>query len=170
VRGPRSSLFEALQTGTGAQLEPLSIVISTQAPSDADLLSVLIDDAQRGHDPKTVLRLHTAPDEMDPFSLAAIEAANPALHVFMNKDEVLAMAESAKRMPARQAEFENLVLNRRVEASNPFVSRPAWAACGGAVADLHNVPIYAGLDLSSVSDLTALVSLDPGRSRSWTQS
>jgi phage terminase large subunit-like protein len=157
VRGPRSPLYEAMETATGAQLEPLSICISTQAPSDGDLLSILIDDAQRGHDPKTVLRLHTAPEEMDPFSLEAIEAANPALHVFMNKDEVLAMAESAKRMPARQAEFENLVLNRRVEASNPFVSRPAWAACGGEVADLHNVPIYAGLDLSSVSDLTALV-------------
>ena len=45
VRGPKSELYEALETATGAQEDPLSIVISTQAPNDADLLSVLIDDA-----------------------------------------------------------------------------------------------------------------------------
>ncbi len=46
VRGPRSELYEALETAGGAQEEPLSIVISTQAPTSADLLSVLIDDAK----------------------------------------------------------------------------------------------------------------------------
>src|SRR5215831_2708778 len=51
VRGPRSELFEALETGSSAQLQPLSIVISTQAPTDADLLSVLIDDAIAGRMP-----------------------------------------------------------------------------------------------------------------------
>ena len=42
VRGPRSPLYEALETATGAQEDPLSIIISTQAPTDADLFSVLI--------------------------------------------------------------------------------------------------------------------------------
>jgi len=60
-------------------------------------------------------------------------------------------------MPARESEFRNLILNQRVEASNPFVSRSVWQACGGAVGDLHTRPLYGGLDLSSVSDLTALV-------------
>jgi hypothetical protein len=48
VRGPRSKLYEALETATAGQLAPLSIVISTQAVSDADLLSILIDDALGG--------------------------------------------------------------------------------------------------------------------------
>ena len=39
VRGPRSELYEALETAAAAQEDPLSIVISTQAPTDADLLS-----------------------------------------------------------------------------------------------------------------------------------
>jgi hypothetical protein len=38
IRGSRSSLFEALQSGTAALQDPLSIVISTQAASDSDLL------------------------------------------------------------------------------------------------------------------------------------
>ena len=33
VRGPRSELYEALETATGAQENPLSIVISTQTPN-----------------------------------------------------------------------------------------------------------------------------------------
>ena len=44
----------------------------------------------------------------------------------MNQKEVLDMAASAKRLPSRQAEFENLVLNRRVEAKSPFVSQTVW--------------------------------------------
>src|SRR5262245_61937930 len=59
VRGPRSELFEAIETGSAAQLQPLSIIISTQAPTDADLLSILIDDALAGYDPRAVCILIT---------------------------------------------------------------------------------------------------------------
>ena len=157
VRGERSTLYEAIETATGAQENPLSIVISTQAPTDRDLLSMLIDDALAGHDPHTVVQLYTAPIDLDPFAEATIKMANPALSVFMNKREVMAMAASAKRMPAREAEFRNLVLNQRVEVANPFITTGVWKACGGEVGDLHGIPCYAGLDLSSVADLTAFV-------------
>src|SRR6476469_1501316 len=92
VKGPRSELYEALETATGAQDDPLSLIISTQAPTDADLLSVLIDDALQGNDPKVVLSLYTASMDLDPFSVEAIRAANPAFGDFLNDREVLAMA------------------------------------------------------------------------------
>jgi phage terminase large subunit-like protein len=79
VRGPRSTLYEALETGVGAQANPLSIIISTQAAHDGDLLSIIIDDALRGADPSTIVKLYTAPPELDPFSVEAIKAANPAM-------------------------------------------------------------------------------------------
>ena len=157
VRGPRSRLYEALETATGAQENPLSIVISTQAPTDADLLSVLIDDGLAAHDPRVVVSLYTAPMDLDPFGDEAIRAANPAFGDFLNPTEVLAMAADAERMPSRQAEFENLILNRRVEASAPFISRQLWIACNAEPLPLAGHPVYGGLDLSAVSDLTALV-------------
>src|SRR5215831_19123276 len=123
VRGPRSPLYEALETATGAQENPLSIIISTQAPTDADLLSVLIDDALQGNDPATVVKLYTAPADFDPFDEATIALANPALGTFLNTQEVLAMARNAKRMPAREAEYRNLILNQRVEPTHMFISR-----------------------------------------------
>lgn len=162
VRGPRSELYEALETATAAQEEPLSIIISTQAPTEADLLSVLIDDAMAGHDPRTVLRFQTAGPDLDPFSEEAIKAANPAFGLFMNSAEVLAMAEDARRMPSRQAEYENLVLNRRVEMHSPFVAKAVWDLnAGDPLEDFRGVPVYAGLDLSETSDLTAFVMVAP---------
>jgi phage terminase large subunit-like protein len=158
VRGPRSALFEAMETATGAQDDALSIIISTQAPTDADLLSILIDDGLAAHDPRVVVALYTAPLTIeDPFSKQAIKAANPAFGDFLNAGEVLAMAEDARRMPSRQAEFENLILNRRVEASAAFCSRSLWLTCNAAPQPIDRVPVYGGLDLSAVSDLTALV-------------
>lgn len=158
VRGPRSELYEALETATGAQEAPLSIVISTQAPTENDLLSVLIDDAVKGEDPRVVVSLYAAADDLDPFSDEAIIAANPAFGDFQNAEETRAMANDAKRMPARENEFRNLILNQRVEAQSPFISRAAWEACAGSVAaDWSGRRVYAGLDLSSTTDLTALV-------------
>ena len=157
VRGPRSPLYEALETATGAQADPLSIIISTQAPTDADLISVLIDDALAGHDPHTVVSLYTAPTDLEPFDEDTIRLANPAFGTFLSAKEVLAMAKDAQRMPAREAEYRNLILNQRVEVSNPFIAPAVWKACGGPVGPFDGVPLYGGLDLSEAADLTALV-------------
>lgn len=158
VKGPRSELYEALETASAAHDDPLSIVISTQAPTDADLLSVLIDDAATGADPRTILALYTAAEALDPFSEEALRAANPAFGDFQSAEELRAMAADAKRMPSREAEFRNLVLNQRVEAVSPFVSRSVWQSCGGEViSSFAGLDVFGGLDLSETSDLTSLV-------------
>ena len=157
VKGPRSALFEALETAVGAQENPLSIIISTQAVTDGDLLSILIDDALIGNNPRVVCKLYTAPRTLDPFARETIALANPALGIFLNEREVFSMAEDARRLPTREAEFRNKILNQRVEACNPFLQPALWQACAGEVADIAGREAYAGLDLSEVRDLTALV-------------
>lgn len=158
VKGPHSGLFEALETATGAQEAPLSVIISTQAPTDADLLSQLIDDAQKGADKRVVCELYSAPKELDPFDVETIKLANPALGDFLNQEEVMAMAESARRLPSREADFRNLVLNQRVEQSNPFISKAVWQTCGGEITEtFEKLEAYGGLDLAAVNDLTCLV-------------
>jgi phage terminase large subunit-like protein len=161
VKGPRSELYEALETATGAQEAPLSLVISTQAPTDADLLSVLIDDAKTDADPRVVLSLYTANEDLDPFSEEAIRAANPAFGDFQNAAETLAMAEDARRMPSREAEFRNLILNQRVEVNAPFITRGVWMACSALVQPFKKKKVWGGLDLSECNDLTALVLVSP---------
>jgi phage terminase large subunit-like protein len=157
VKGPRSELFEALETASAAQEAPLSIVISTQAATDADLLSVLIDDALTRADATQKVWLYTAPLNLDPFSEEAIRAANPAYDEFMNPEEVKQQARDAQRIPSREAAYRNLVINQRVEAHSPFIARQVWTDNGAVPADWEGREVYAGLDLSSVADLTALV-------------
>ena len=162
VKGPRSELYEALETATGGQENPLSIVISTQAPTDGDLLSLLIEDGLSGQDPRVVVSLYSASEELDPFSEEAIRAANPAFGDFQNAVETLAMAEDARRMPSREAEYRNLILNQRVDTDAPFISRSIWTECSSPVIDsFKGLPVFGGLDLSEVSDLTALTLIAP---------
>lgn len=160
VRGPRSELYEALETACAAQEEPLSIIISTQAPTDADLLSVLIDDAQKARDPKVKLALYTSNPEADPFSEETIRQANPAFGDFQQAEEVMAMAADASAMPSRESEYRNLILNQRVDVNDPAVSKTVWISNGDdALDDWGDAPVYAGLDLSSTQDLTAFVKM-----------
>lgn len=164
VRGPRSELYDALETASAAQDAPLSIIISTQATTDADLLSVLIDDALTGADPRVKIDLYTAPmkdektgKELDPFAESTIRLANPHFDDFMNKDEVMGQARRAKRLPVAEASFRNLILNQRVESREPFITRSVWL---GNTGNGERIPagaaVWGGLDLSSVNDLTSL--------------
>jgi phage terminase large subunit-like protein len=158
VVGPRSDLYEAVETAMGAHEAPLSIVISTQAPTDADLLSILIDDAASGADPEKKLFLYSADTALDPFDEATIRQANPAFGDFLNAKETLKTAEDARRMPSREASYRNLILNQRVSQESPFIPERIWNANDGEPDDavFTRGEVYAALDLSSRNDLTAL--------------
>ena len=156
VRGAISDLYNAVENAMGAHDRPLSIVISTQAPTDNDLLSRLIDDASAGADPHTVLSLYTADLDLDPFSVRALKQANPAYGDFLSRSELQGQAARARRMPAQEPQFRNYNLNQRVEAKAPFVSRSVWELNAAAPGPMTGV-CYGGLDLSEVQDLTAFV-------------
>lgn len=154
-QGERSQLYEALETAQQAHENPLSIVISTQAPTDNDLLSILCDDALGGHDPSTIVNIYAADEDDDPFLVKTIKKANPAYGVFQNTTVLKKMADRARRMPSREAAYRNLILNQRVETSNPFVTRSVWEENAGPNEGWGVA--YGGLDLSHTNDLTALV-------------
>jgi phage terminase large subunit-like protein len=155
VVGPHCPLFDALHSGQGAHADPIEFVISTQASSDTDFFSQMVDDA--GDDPHTVCVVYEAPTECDLLDESAWRAANPALGTIVTADYVRGLAEEATRMPSREPQFRNLILNQRVEATSPFVSRSVWKLNAAELMPYVKGPVYAGLDLSSVADLTALV-------------
>jgi phage terminase large subunit-like protein len=108
-------LYDALDTAMGKRLEPLMIVISTQAARDEAPLSTLIDYGlriQRNEitDPSFHLTLYTAPEDADPWNQATWKLANPALGDFRSLKDVQRLALQAQRMPAAEASFKNLIL------------------------------------------------------------
>lgn len=160
VVGPTDKFVSAITTAQGAYANPLLIAISTQAPTDADLFSTWLDAQVAAPDPRVVCHVYSAPEDCAMDDRAGWAAANPALGRFRSLDDVAKQAAQAIAMPANEPEFRNLILNQRVEAVSPFVSRSVWEGNGAAPGDSTGLRVWAGLDLSSVSDLTALVAVD----------
>ncbi len=156
VRGPQSDFIDAITTSQGAHAEPLLIAISTQAASDADLFSQWITDAQTSQDPRIVCHLYAAPEGCDLMDEAAWKAANPALGLFRSLDDLREQMTQAQRMPSMENSARNLLLNQRVSTFSPFISQDVWKSnCGNPRS--FDGPVFAGLDLSARTDLTALV-------------
>lgn len=157
VRGPQSDFIDAITTSQGAHAEPLLIAISTQAASDADLLSIWLDDAKRSNDPRIVSHLYAAPEGCDLLDKAAWSAANPALGLFRSLDDLREQMTQAQRMPSMENTARNLLLNQRVSTESPFISPDVWKSCATDPLPFEDAPVFAGLDLSARTDLTALV-------------
>jgi phage terminase large subunit-like protein len=175
VRGSQDDFIEAIETAQGAYDAPLLIAISTQAPSDADLFSQWLDDAARSKDPSIVSHVYAAPKErptgkkgpdgkpeMEPIPVTdrkAWRAANPGLGIFRDLGDVETQAAKAKRLPSAENGFRNLILNQRVTRFTPFISPQVWGDAAGKIDEtaFYNGPVWGGLDLSTTTDLTALV-------------
>ena len=157
IRGPQDDFVDAITTAQGAHKSPLLVAISTQAANDVDLFSQWLDDAARSKDQKIVSHVYAAKKEADVLDTEAWYAANPALGIFRSLPDLEEQAKQAARMPSTENTFRNLILNQRVSTFTPFISRNVWESCGGKVLDFGNSPVYAGLDLSARTDLTALV-------------
>lgn len=157
VRGPQSDFIDAITTAQGAHKAPLLLVISTQAANDADLLSQWLDDAAKSKDPRIVSHVYAAKPGADVLDEKAWKAANPALGIFRSLEDLQEQAKQAARMPSSENTFRNLILNQRVSTVTPFISKNVWDNNAGRVLDFGDAPVYAGLDLSARTDLTALV-------------
>ncbi len=162
VEGPVDKFVSALISAQGAYKNGLVIAISTQAASDLDLLSTWIDAQEAAPDPRVVCHVYAAPDSCDLDDRKAWAAANPALGKFRSLEDLEKQVKMAMAMPANEPSVRNLNLNQRVEMVAPFVTKSVWKANGAAPGSIDCRKVWAGLDLSSVADLTALVAVDDG--------
>ena len=163
-------LYDVLDTSFGARTEPLFIVISTQSNDPEHILSRLIDDGLSGIDPSIVCHLYAADEDCELDDESQWKKANPALGKFRDREDLVSAIRKAMRMPAEEPKVRNLFLNQRVAPVASLISRVEWMACAGKVEFVPGEEVYLALDLSSVSDLTALVMVsatDPARIMAW---
>ena len=136
----------------------LALSFPRRRPMISIRLSQMIDDAAIGKNPSVYLQLATAPLDADMFDEKTWFACNEALGKFLDLKEFKSQAVSAKRMPSFRAKFQNLRLNQRIDATTKFISDPDWMECAKPVdmRALAGKPCYAGLDLSTTTDMSAL--------------
>jgi phage terminase large subunit-like protein len=165
AQAPNRNLYDNLTTGTGARAEPLMVVISTQSSDPHHIMSELVDYGEKLNegtlppDPSFHATIYKAPEDADVWIEETWFACNPALGDFRSLEEMQKFAEQARRIPAKESTLRALYLNQRVDADTRFISSVDWEANAGAVdpIELEGRPCWAGLDLSSTKDLSALV-------------
>lgn len=89
--------------------------------------------------------------------------ANPSLGYTIDIEKVRDAFRKAKESPAEENIFRQLRLNQWVKQSVRWMPMDKWDECGTPVDpyELEGRPCYAGMDLSSTSDLTAFVLVFP---------
>lgn len=157
IIGERSDFISALATSQGARQDPLIIYLSTQAPTDGALFSREIDNAITNQDLRTVCHLYAAPEDCDLMDREAWKMANPALGIFRSEQDLYDAVVEAQNMPSKEGQVRNYYFNMRVNTDSPFVSKTVWQENGEQPQSLKGKKVFCGLDLSAVSDLTALV-------------
>jgi phage terminase large subunit-like protein len=158
IKGPRDELLQALETAQATVNNPKSVIISTQADNDGDLLSLRIDAQLANPDPSVRLIMFAAPMDADPFAEATWRNAHPALGTLIPVEHYRQRAEKALRLPQDEAAFRHYELNQRISLTTALLTPSVWESNGGApdMEAFRRGEVYAGLDLSSVSDLTAM--------------
>mgnify|MGYP003694740717 CR=1 FL=1 len=89
-------------------------------------------------------------------------SANPALGDFRSLEDMRIAAKRAQEIPAQENVFRRLFLNQWTEQADRWIALPAWEACYAPRAALEGRRCFVGMDLSTTTDLTALVAVFPG--------
>jgi phage terminase large subunit-like protein len=165
---PDRRLFDVLSTSMGARRQPLLLAISTAGYDKHSILYELYAHAKKVQerpslDPSFLPVLYEAPPDAEWTSPKVWKACNPALGDFRSLEEMQILAARAKEIPAQENNFRRLYLNQWTEQAARWIAMPAWDACQVPVdpATLHGRRCYVGMDLSSTTDLTAIVGVCP---------
>lgn len=164
---PTRELWDVLATSQGARAEPMMIAISTAGYDRHSILWELYSHAKKvaetpALDPSFLPVIYEAPNDADWTDERVWHLANPALADFRSLEEMRVLAARAKEIPAQENTFRRLYLNQWTEQASRWVTLDSWDACQAAApAELHGRRCYVGMDLSSTTDLTALVAVFP---------
>jgi phage terminase large subunit-like protein len=89
------------------------------------------------------------------------QAANPSFGTTIDAEQFAEDCREAQESPAKENSFRRYRLNQWTEQDIRWLPMERWDACGGALKELAGRECCAGLDLSSTTDLSALVLVFP---------
>lgn len=168
---PNRELYDIMTKGSGdARMQPLFFLITT-AGNDRNSICWEIHQkavdvlAGRKFDPTFYPVIFGIDDDDDWADEANWYKANPSLDHTIDIQKVRDAFNSAKENPAEENLFRQLRLNQWVKQSVRWMPIDTWDKCSFPVKveELKGRVCYAGLDLSSTTDITAFVLVFPPR-------
>ena len=167
-----SDLVDVLETATTSKnrTQPILLLIST---ADFDRPSVCNeklayarsvrdnggDKAKPGFDPAFLPAIWEASKDDDWTGPEVWAKTNPNLGVSVSEEALARLCQKAKETPRFQNTFKRLHLNIVTEQADRWINLERWDECSAPVdrEDLRGQRCYMGIDLSSNTDLTAVV-------------
>jgi phage terminase large subunit-like protein len=165
-------LWDALRYGGAARREPLLISITTAGWDTTSICYEQHEYAEKVlkgdiEDDAFFGLIYAADKDDDPLDPKAWKKANPSLGETIQESDMRQAAQEAVASPVKLNAFKRYRLNIWTEQADRWIAPDAWAACTKAedallwrkrmLEELAGQPCFAGLDLGSTSDLTALV-------------
>ena len=165
---PNRALYDVMMTSTGKRSQPLTVLVTTAGFDRSSIcyethcyakqvISGEIDD------PSFMGVIHSADPDDDWEDEATWAKANPNLGVSVPIEYLREQSRRAKQSPAYSNTFCRLHLNIWTEQDVRIIPMHAWDSCDDAVdaESLKGEVCFAGLDLASTRDVTALVLVFP---------
>ena len=166
---PNRKLYDVLTKGSGdAREQPLFFLITTAGTDKESIcyelhMKALDLLAGRKIDHTFYPVIYGADESDDWTDPETWKKANPSLGITVGIDKVRDACESAKQNPGEENAFRQLRLNQWVKQAVRWMPMDRWDKCAFATSedDLEGRVCYGGLDLSSTTDITALVLVFP---------
>ena len=159
-------LYDVLKTGMGARGQPLFASITTAGHDRHSICWEVWDYARKVRDgvvadPYFLPVIYELPHEADWTDKANWRAVNPNFGVSISEDYLDEAFARAVEITAQENTFRNLHLNQWTEQAVRWFSREKWDSCRTDTAIPYGAEVWAGLDLSATTDLSALVLVCP---------
>ncbi len=165
---PNAELVDVLLTSTGARRQPMVVYLSTsdfERPSVCNQKHEYATKVRDGiiEDPNFLPVIYEASLEDDWTDPKVWARVNPNLGVSLSVEYLERECRRAQETPSYENTFKRLHLNIRTQADVRWLSTHDWDSCRQdfTPSELEGQPCYAGLDLASTTDLTALVLIFP---------
>lgn len=164
-------MFNVMTHGAAdARRQPINFLITTAGNDRHSIGFEVHQKAEdiiegRKHDQTFYPVIYGAGEDEDWTDPKVWRKANPSLDVTVAEEKMAIACENAKQNPAEENLFRQLRLNQWVKQSIRWMPMDKWDECGFEVnpEELIGRECYAGLDLSSSIDITALVLVFPPR-------
>lgn len=161
---PNANLVDVLVTATGSRRQPLIVFITTADYQRDSICNTKYAQACRVRDgaikdESFLPVIFEATPEDDWTKPETWRKANPNMGISVSFDYLARECKHAQETPTYENTFKRLHLNLRTEQDVRWLPFERWqeCACKPDYEELRGQPCFAGIDLASTRDLTALV-------------
>ncbi|EJG1872657.1 terminase large subunit [Vibrio parahaemolyticus] len=170
---PNSDMFDVMSLGTAARPESLHFIISTAGTDTVSFCKQLYDQFKTYTPDTTFTAIYELDEKKEIEDPSTWIKANPNLGVSVHLQEISDTIEKARAIPHRFSEVLTKRFNLWTQGEQQFIEQDDWNKCfkPGEHKPSNTLPVIIGIDLSSVSDISALWCVQPtgktGEVRIW---